>query len=81
MSVDFLSELTLSESGFLFDHSSGQTYTLNPTGQFLFRELEKEKGEEELLKSLRDEYEVDEFTARRDLDDFLRSMRELGLIQ
>ena len=29
-------EVTLSKSGFLFDHNSGLTYTLNETGKFIF---------------------------------------------
>ncbi len=75
----FKTELTLSNSGFLFDHSDGLTYTLNPTGQFIFRKIEEGKEPPEILELITGEFEVDENTARKDLDDFYRQMKEMGL--
>lgn len=73
-------EVTLSDSGFLFDHSSGQTYTLNATGQFLFRQIEQGIEEENLMKNLLLEFDIDEATAKRDLDDFFRQLKEYGIL-
>ncbi|NOZ03276.1 MAG: PqqD family protein [FCB group bacterium] len=80
MSSLFKSELTLSESGFLFDHATGLTYTLNPTGQFIFRQMQKGVEGPEILTRLQEEFEVDETTARKDLDDFVRQLKEFELI-
>ncbi len=81
MEVNFKSEVTLSESGFLFDHSSGLTYTLNPTGQFIFRALQNGKGGQKILSQIMDEFDVDDNTARKDLDDFIQQLKEFGLIE
>ncbi len=80
MSSLFKSELTLSESGFLFDHATGLTYTLNPTGRFIFRQMQKGVEGPVILTLLREEFEVDETTARKDLDDFVRQLKEFELI-
>lgn len=74
-------EITLTESGFLFDHNSGLTYSLNPTGLFIFQQLQEGKEPENLLKSIVDVFSIDEDTARKDLDDYLRQLREMGLVE
>jgi len=73
-------EVTLTESGFLFDHSTGLTYSLNSTGQFIFRRLQEEKDADEVLRGMIAEFSIDEDTARKDLDDYFRQLKELGLI-
>ncbi|NQU68254.1 MAG: PqqD family protein [Candidatus Marinimicrobia bacterium] len=80
MSEIFKSEVTLSENGFLFDHGSGLTYTLNTTGQFIFRQLQSGQKSKQIMEKMLDEFEVIEETARKDLDDFFRQLNELGLI-
>ena len=80
MEGSFKSELTLSETGFLFDHSSGLTYTLNPTAQFIFNEIKSGKQGTEILKNVMREFAVDEDTARKDIDDFFRQLQELDLL-
>ncbi|MBS1261130.1 MAG: hypothetical protein MAG453_00451 [Calditrichaeota bacterium] len=81
MAVKFTNDVTLSKSGFLFDHASGQTYTLNPTGQFIFRLLEQGEESERVLPQIVAEFNVSESTARKDLDDFLRQLHELGITE
>ncbi|NOZ08313.1 MAG: PqqD family protein [FCB group bacterium] len=81
MSEIFSSELTMSKNGFLFDHGSGLTYTLNATGQFIFHLLESGKKSTHILEKLITEFDVTEDTARKDLDDFYRQLKELGLIE
>ncbi len=80
MSDIFKSELTLSDTGFLFDHNTGLTYTLNITGQFIFRLMDEGVKAPEILEKLMTEFEVTEETARKDLDDFYRQLTEMGLI-
>ncbi len=80
MSSTFTTELTLSQSGFLFDHSTGLTYSLNSTGRFIFEHMKEGKEGAEMLALLQEEFLVDESTARNDLDDFLRQLKELGLV-
>lgn len=56
--------------------------SLNDTGAFLWRILEKENGasEEVLIESLIREYEVDSDTAKKDIEIFLNQLRERTMI-
>lgn len=75
------SEITLSNSGFLFDHETGMTYTLNETGQYIFRGLQDGKDMDEILQGMLDEFEINESTARNDLDDYFRQLKDLGIVE
>ena len=54
---------------------------LNETGAFLLRALENETDRESLLRQLSDTYDAPEELLRKDLEDFLARMRELGLLE
>jgi hypothetical protein len=54
--------------------------TLNESGAFLWRELETEKDEEQLVKAMLDEYDVDEATVRKDVSEFIENMRAANLL-
>ena len=74
-----LDDILLNDRGFVFDAVEGQSYQLSPTALRLVRLMQEgETGEDALLERMLDEYEVDEHTARRDLEGFLASATELG---
>ncbi len=77
----FKTEVTLSDSGFLFDHSTGLTYSLNPTGQFIFLKLQSGLEPEKIITLITEEFAVDEITARKDMDDFYRLLKEMGIVE
>lgn len=78
--MDKLRRLALNEEGFAFDPETGQSFVLNQTGLFILKKLREGLLEEEVIKSLTEEFEVDENTARRDFYDFLEQLRILGLL-
>ncbi|OQB15144.1 MAG: hypothetical protein BWY15_00514 [Firmicutes bacterium ADurb.Bin193] len=54
---------------------------LNKTGMFLWKELGEDKSEEQLIEAVVNEYEdVDEETARRDVEEFVKILREKDLV-
>ncbi|AFV05158.1 MULTISPECIES: PqqD family peptide modification chaperone [Dehalobacter] len=55
--------------------------TLNDTGNFIWRCLTEDISYNQLLTSILDEYEIDEVTAKADLDDFIQSARESGVLE
>lgn len=75
-----LKHLALSESGFLFDTGTGQTFTLNPTGTLILRALIDGRGLDEIPALVTEEFEVDETSAQRDLAEFLLLLKEMGLM-
>lgn len=54
--------------------------TLNEVGAFIWKCMDKAETEEELLAEILKEYEVDEETAKADLQEFLGTFKKAGLI-
>lgn len=57
------------------------TINLNETGAFLWEHLANGCTYDELLSALLDEYDVPEDIARRDIDAFLKTARDAGIIE
>ena len=74
-----LENLLLNDRGIAFDPVSGETYRLVGPAVQLVRLLQKGADDAELLDYLLAEYDVDESTARRDLDVFLGTLEQLKL--
>jgi PqqD family protein of HPr-rel-A system len=74
-----LENLLLNDRGIAFDPVSGETYRLVGPAVQLVRLLQKGADDAELLDYLLAEYDVDESTARRDLDVFLGALEQLKL--
>lgn len=55
--------------------------TLNDSGCFIWKCLSEEISYNRLLASVLDEYEVDEATAKADLNEFLNSACESGVLE
>lgn len=63
-------DIAISDSGFLFNPTSGDSYSLNPVGVEIFKLLQKDKKDEDIIKHLTDEYAIDESSVEKDLYDF-----------
>jgi hypothetical protein len=72
--------VTLTESGFMFDHHTGMTYTLNNTGTAIMQLLIDERDSDEILNELTNRYEADERDVRNDLDQFVAQIKKLNLM-
>ena len=55
--------------------------TLSESGALLWKKMENNIFEEELLRTLLEEYSVDEETAKADVLEFITALRERGLIK
>jgi PqqD family protein of HPr-rel-A system len=74
-----LENLLLNDRGIAFDPASGETYRLVGPAVQLVRLLQKGADDADLLRYLLEEYNVDESTARRDLDVFLGALEQMKL--
>lgn len=54
---------------------------LNDTGILLWTLLEQETNEEALLAAMLKEYEIDEETARADIQRFVETLRKAGILE
>ncbi len=74
-----LRDLAVSESGFVFDPYSGQTYSLNVTGRVILEELRRGRTIDGIEAVLRDAFDVAAgVDVGRDVREFLRRVREQG---
>ena len=73
--------IAVSESGFLFDPNSGESFSVNATGRVILKLLAKGMSLAEIETSVQSEYDIDEKTFNRYMDDFLHTLRRLNLIE
>ena len=68
--------------GVLLHLESKFYYSLNPTGSFIWKQLEEkeELTEENLLEAVLDNFEVDAEEAKKDLEEFIEDLTREGLV-
>lgn len=71
--------IAVSENGFIFNPLTGDSFSVNETGVFIIQKMKEGKNEESILKNLMDEYDLDTYTAERDLNDFLSMLKSYQL--
>ncbi len=57
------------------------TITLNETGKDIWKFLEENKSEEEIVKLILEKYDVSEEKAQQDVQNFINQMIEKGFIE
>ncbi len=72
--------LQLNPKGFLFDSTTGSSYTLNWTGTSLLQRVLDGAVRTELVAYLKTQFHLDEKNAVRDLDRFFLDLQNLGLV-
>ncbi len=71
--------LALSDKGFLFDTTSGVTFTLNRTGVYIMKSLIEGLDAETITSGLTAVFEVETDMAKRDVEQFIMRVNEFGL--
>jgi len=79
--VKIKKDIAVSETGFLFDPNTGESFNLNKTGQFIFKQLAESKSQDEIIKIVMDKYDIETHTLNRYLDEFLMMLRQFNLIE
>ena len=78
--ITISSNLAVSENGFLFLPTTGESFTLNPTGILVLNALKEGKESTVIIKMLIDEYDIDTATAEKDFHDFVSQLKNHNLI-
>jgi hypothetical protein len=73
--------IAISESGFLFNATNGDSFTSNETGAEVLRKLQEGKGPAEAIEVLLDKYDVDPDTCEKDVYDFMNTLNQLKLME
>ena len=70
-------DLYFSEKGFLFDPSTGVSYSLNKAGAFIFQLMRQGLDDSEITEKLIKKFGLDPKIARGDLRDFLQQLNDI----
>lgn len=80
MDLNKIKNLALSETGFLFDPATGNTYTLNESAVVILKALKDGKNPTDIAGALTAEFEVSAPQAHEDVSDAILQLKEAGLI-
>lgn len=72
--------IAVSDSGFLFDPTTGDSYSLNQVGLEFFRMMKEGKNKKEIQKTIIKKYEIDDATFDKSYFDFENMLRYNQLI-
>ena len=73
--------IAISDSGFLFDPSTGESFTFNPTGLEIFRYMRENKSYDEIREIILDKYDIDENSFERYYYDFITMLKQYQLTE
>ena len=75
------SKLAISSSGFVFDPTTGDSYSLNPIGAEIANLIKEEMQEEEIKYHILEMYDIDEASFEKDFYDFKNAMIQFNLLE
>jgi len=80
MNVEKLSSLAISETGFIFDPTSGHSFTTNEVGMEILNLLKSGKEIQEIIEELQEEYAVSENELEIDVMDYIHNLKNYYLV-
>ncbi|GAB4138599.1 MAG: hypothetical protein Fur0037_04410 [Planctomycetota bacterium] len=72
--------LAISDTGFVFDPRTGHSFTANATALCLLNAMKQGATREQAAKCLRERFDTEGAEVEHDVDEFLRLLREQGLL-
>ncbi|MCF6224262.1 MAG: PqqD family protein [Flavobacteriaceae bacterium] len=73
--------IAISESGFIFNPEIGTSFSTNPLGISILKQLKTNTSLEKIRTSIVENYDVDSITCEKDLDDFLSMVNQYNLLE
>ncbi len=75
-----LSNLAISDTGFVFNPLNGDSFTLNPTARKILLNLKENKSKQEILDIITEQFDVDRNDAEVDFDNFISQLSMYKLV-
>lgn len=72
--------IATSESGFIFNPSSGDSYSANTVAAEIVQLLKQGTASSSVKEQILQKYEVDPFRLEQDWDDFMNQLKEANLL-
>ena len=73
--------IAISDNGFVFNPSTGDSFTMNNTGKEVMLLIKEGKDEAQIMDFIRAKYDVDNTTIERYLADFMNDLSANNLLE
>lgn len=73
--------VAISESGYIFNPSTGESFSINPIGVEIFNMIKEQKGFEEISSHILSKYNTDKDTFEKDYSDFTGFLKQYLLTE
>ena len=75
------SNVAISDTGFVFLPTTGESFSVNPIGSEVLKMLKEDKSLQEISNELLDKYDAEPTTIDKDLGDFMEMLNHYSLIE
>jgi hypothetical protein len=79
MEETLLKDIAFSDTGFIFNPITGESYSVNPIGVCILNRLREGKSLHQICEHLVADFEVEHETAERDLMEFMNILKHFQL--
>lgn len=73
--------IATSEEGFIFNPSTGDSFSANPIGTDILTLFKEEKSLTEIIEAICSKYNVEPIQFERDLEDFISQLKDYNIIE
>lgn len=73
--------IAVSDSGFVFNSTTGESFSANPIGAEIIEMLKQKKTIDEINQDLTERYNADIVTIDKDVSDFINMLTQFSLIE
>lgn len=77
--MNLIANIALSDTGFVFNPSTGDSFSVNPIGLSVLKDLKDNKSITEIHNRILTEFNTDEATVEKDLYDFIAMLKQMQL--
>lgn len=74
-------DVAVSDSGFVFNPSTGESYSVNPIGMEIIKQFRENKSGKEIIDYVVENYHADATTVDKDLNDFMEMLKLYSLTE
>jgi len=72
--------IAISETGFVFDPNSGDSFTLNIIGREILEQFQEGNSKSDISYNILNKYDIDEYTFERNYEDFIGMLNHFNLL-
>ena len=74
-------DIAVSDSGFVFNPATGESFSVNPIGTEIIRMIKENKSSQEIVDFVIDHYQTDSVTIDKDFNDFIEMLNLYSLTE